>query len=128
MQFEWDTDKAALNLKKHGVDFRDAVLFLMSTASNGMIPHIATGKTALIPLAWFGMSFSSYTQNAVKEPASFPPERPHPEKGESTMIVTYHLKPNTPLTPEQIKRLDALGQGDGSSVPLYPRSTQVFGR
>ena len=44
------------------------------------------------------------------------------------MIVTYHLKPNTPLTPEQIKRLDALGQGDGSSVPLYPRSTQVFGR
>ena len=25
MQFEWDADKAALNLKKHGVDFRDAV-------------------------------------------------------------------------------------------------------
>ena len=25
MQFEWDEDKAALNLKKHGVDFRDAV-------------------------------------------------------------------------------------------------------
>ena len=24
MQFEWDEDKAALNLKKHGVDFRDA--------------------------------------------------------------------------------------------------------
>ena len=24
------------------------------------------------------------------------------------MIVTYNLKPNTPLTPEQIKRLDAL--------------------
>ena len=25
MQFEWDEEKAALNLKKHGVDFRDAV-------------------------------------------------------------------------------------------------------
>lgn len=25
MQFEWDAEKAALNLKKHGVDFRDAV-------------------------------------------------------------------------------------------------------
>ena len=25
VQFEWDADKAALNLKKHGVDFRDAV-------------------------------------------------------------------------------------------------------
>ena len=25
MQFEWDADKAALNLKKHGVDFRDVV-------------------------------------------------------------------------------------------------------
>ena len=24
-QFEWDEEKAALNLKKHGVDFRDAV-------------------------------------------------------------------------------------------------------
>ena len=24
------------------------------------------------------------------------------------MIVTYNLNPNTPLTPEQIKRLDAL--------------------
>ena len=24
------------------------------------------------------------------------------------MIVTYNLKPNTPLTPEQIKRLEAL--------------------
>ncbi|MBQ6398541.1 MAG: hypothetical protein IJI21_00300 [Clostridia bacterium] len=27
---------------------------------------------------------------------------------DDTMIVTYSLKPNTPLTPEQIKRLDAL--------------------
>ena len=26
MQFEWDEDKAAANLKKHGIDFRDAVL------------------------------------------------------------------------------------------------------
>ena len=25
MQVEWDAEKAALNLKKHGVDFRDAV-------------------------------------------------------------------------------------------------------
>ena len=25
VQFEWDEDKAALNLKKHGIDFRDAV-------------------------------------------------------------------------------------------------------
>ena len=25
VQFEWDADKDALNLKKHGVDFRDAV-------------------------------------------------------------------------------------------------------
>ena len=25
VQFEWDDAKAALNLKKHGVDFRDAV-------------------------------------------------------------------------------------------------------
>ena len=25
VQFEWDEDKAALNLKKHGVDFRDDV-------------------------------------------------------------------------------------------------------
>ena len=25
IQFGWDADKAALNLKKHGVDFRDAV-------------------------------------------------------------------------------------------------------
>lgn len=24
MQFEWDEEKAALNLKKHGIDFRDA--------------------------------------------------------------------------------------------------------
>jgi len=80
----------------------------MSTASNGMIPRIATRKTAIIPLAWFEKSSSSCTQSAVKEPALFPPERPRPEKGESTMIVTYNLKPNTPLTPEQIKRLDAL--------------------
>lgn len=26
MQFEWDEEKAALNLKKHGIDFRDAAL------------------------------------------------------------------------------------------------------
>ena len=25
MQFEWDEEKAAANLRKHGVDFRDAV-------------------------------------------------------------------------------------------------------
>ena len=25
IEFEWDSDKAALNLKKHGVDFADAV-------------------------------------------------------------------------------------------------------
>jgi len=25
VQFEWDEDKAAINLKKHGIDFRDAV-------------------------------------------------------------------------------------------------------
>ncbi|MBI4412308.1 MAG: BrnT family toxin [Deltaproteobacteria bacterium] len=25
MEFEWDPDKAARNLKKHGVDFADAV-------------------------------------------------------------------------------------------------------
>ena len=26
MLFEWDEDKAAANLKKHGIDFRDAAL------------------------------------------------------------------------------------------------------
>lgn len=26
MLFEWDEEKAALNLKKHGIDFRDAAL------------------------------------------------------------------------------------------------------
>ena len=26
MQFEWDDEKAALNLKKHGIAFQDAVL------------------------------------------------------------------------------------------------------
>ncbi len=26
MQFEWDEEKAAANLKKHGIDFRDAAL------------------------------------------------------------------------------------------------------
>ena len=26
MQFEWDEDKAALNLKKHGISFQDAAL------------------------------------------------------------------------------------------------------
>ena len=25
MLFEWDSDKASINLKKHGIDFRDAV-------------------------------------------------------------------------------------------------------
>ena len=44
----------------------------------------------------------------MKEPESFPPERLRPEKGESTIIVTYDLKPDTPLPPEQIQRLDAL--------------------
>jgi len=28
MQVEWDPDKAALNLRKHGVDFADAVIAL----------------------------------------------------------------------------------------------------
>ena len=28
MQVEWDPDKAALNLQKHGVDFADAVIAL----------------------------------------------------------------------------------------------------
>ena len=28
MQYEWDNGKAALNLRKHGVDFRDAIAAL----------------------------------------------------------------------------------------------------
>jgi uncharacterized DUF497 family protein len=28
MEFEWDADKAARNLKKHGIDFADAALVL----------------------------------------------------------------------------------------------------
>ena len=109
VQFEWDADKAALNLKKHGVDFRDAVrVFYDVNRIEWYDSAHSDEEDRLIPLAWFEKSSSSCTQSAVKEPALFPPERPRPEKGESTMIVTYNLKPNTPLTPEQIKRLDAL--------------------
>ena len=31
MELEWNTDKAALNLKKHGVSFEDAVLVFYDT-------------------------------------------------------------------------------------------------
>jgi len=30
MQFEWDESKRASNLEKHGIDFRDAVIFFES--------------------------------------------------------------------------------------------------
>lgn len=54
MKFEWDTDKAAANLRKHGVSFDEAgTVFLDQLALSGPDPDHSMGKPRYIT---FGIS------------------------------------------------------------------------
>ena len=109
MRFEWDADKAALNLKKHGVDFRDAVRVFYDV--NRIEWYDSAHSDDEDRYNTIGMVrevlFVVYTERRERTRILFA-RKATLREGESAMIVTYHLKPNTPLTPEQIKRLDAL--------------------
>ena len=105
-KFEWDEEKAQINLTKHHIDFKDAAAVFDD-------PHRvewydAAHSTTEDRYNTIGMSCLSFTQNAESESASYLPAGLPQKKGESTMIVTYDRKHGTPLTPEQIKRLDDL--------------------
>ena len=109
MQFEWEEDKAALNLKKHGVDFRDAVRVFYDV--NRIEWYDSAHSDEEDRYNTIGMVrevlFVVYTERRERTRILFA-RKATLREGESAMIVIYHLKPNTPLTPEQIKRLDAL--------------------
>ena len=54
MQYEWDSPKAALNLRKHGVSFDEAAtVFLDQLAMSGADPDHSLGESRYIT---FGMS------------------------------------------------------------------------
>lgn len=54
LKFEWDADKAATNLRKHGVSFDEAgSVFLDHLAVSGLDPDHAVGEARYIT---FGMS------------------------------------------------------------------------
>lgn len=109
MQFELDEEKAALNLSKHGIDFRDAarvfydinrIEWYDAAHSIDEDRYNTIGKVRNVILS------SIQSEEIGRE--SSPPERQRPTKGGCTKMVTYSITPGTPLTPEQIKRLDAL--------------------
>ena len=56
MRFEWDSDKAVANLKKHGVSFEEAVsVFFDVLSATGRDPdHSLTERRFMI----FGLSFA----------------------------------------------------------------------
>ena len=54
MQYEWDSPKAALNLRKHGVSFDEAAtVFLDQLAVSGADPDHSLGESRYVT---FGMS------------------------------------------------------------------------
>jgi len=54
MKFEWDTDKAASNVRKHGVSFDEAgSVFLDQLAASGPDPDHSTGEARYLT---FGIS------------------------------------------------------------------------
>jgi uncharacterized DUF497 family protein len=55
MKFEWDSDKAASNRKKHGVDFADAVGVFEDDLAITIEDHGAEGELRFITI---GMDFT----------------------------------------------------------------------
>lgn len=50
MKFEWDARKARLNVRKHGIQFADAVLVLEDDRALTTIEHAADGEERWITL------------------------------------------------------------------------------
>ena len=113
--FEWDEEKAAANLRKHKVDFDDAMLVFEDDFR--IEYYDAAHSDEEDRYNTIGMArnvlFVVYTERREYIRIISPEKRivrkyGNMRRGSDTMIVRKVRIPGTPLTPEQIKRLDDL--------------------
>lgn len=133
MELEWDADKAARNLKKHGISFEDATLVFYDAGRietyNGHEDY-GEDQWATIGLA-FSVCCMWSTPFDRRTPSALSPRgKPMPMKESNTVKRTLDLKKPLSLSAEQKARLDAVAampdeQIDYSDAPNRPDAVWV---
>lgn len=129
MELEWDADKAARNLKKHGVSFEDAELVFYDSgrveAYDGREDY-GEDRWATIGLAYSAVLYMWPTPSDTRKPSALSLRgKQMPTKESNIVKRTLDLKKPPQLSAEQKARLDAVAsmpdeQIDYSDAPYLP--------
>ena len=133
MKLEWDADKAAQNLKKHGVAFEDAMLVFYDSGRietyDGREDY-GEDRWATIGLAYSAACMWSTPFDTRTPSALSPRGKQMPTKESNIVKRTLDLKKPPLVSAEQKARLDAVAlmpdeQIDYSDAPCLPDAVWI---
>jgi hypothetical protein len=84
MDYQWDPAKAKDNVRKHGVEFADAIAVFDDPEASPLKIRIPKGNSGSYQLVWISSAASlwSLIPIGVMMPARFPPARPQRRRRE----------------------------------------------